>query len=175
MPFASLGSRRVEADFSAGSLTTDAGALLLREADRRLGFLDALDRAIPDPRHPERITHPQRSLLAQRIFGIALGYEDRNDHSTLRDDPLWQVLAEYPPDPEQPLARAPTLCRLENRVGRRALFEMSRALVEQFITSYVRPPECLVLDFDATDDPIHGHQEGRFFHGSYDRSCFLPL
>jgi hypothetical protein len=175
LSFSSLDRRRVEADFSAGSLTTDAGALLLREVDRRLGLLDALDRAIPDPRNVELITHPQRALLAQRIFGIALGYEDLNDHSTLRDDPLWQLLAEYQPGPERPLASAPTLCRLENRVDRRALFNIARALVEQFISSFPEPPESLVLDFDATDDPVHGHQEGRFFHGYYDNYCFLPL
>jgi hypothetical protein len=165
----------VEADFSAGCLTTDAGALLLREADRRLGLLDALDQAIPDPRNPDLITHTQRSLLAQRVFGLACGYEDLNDHQGLRHDPLWQALAERAPDPETPLASAPTLCRLENRVDRRALFEMSRVLVEQFIASFTEPPECLVLDFDATDVPIHGHQEGRFFHGYYDHHCFLPL
>ncbi|MFO0881578.1 MAG: IS1380 family transposase [Gemmataceae bacterium] len=175
LSFSTLGSRKVEADFSAGSLTTDAGALLLREADRRLGLLDALDRAIPDPRHPEWITHPQRARLAQRVFGIACGYEDLNDHQQLREDPLWQVLAEYSPDPKQPLASPPTLCRLENRVHRRALFEMSRVLVEQFIASHEEPPECLVLDFDCTDAPIHGHQEGRFFHGYYDHYCYLPL
>jgi hypothetical protein len=173
--FASLGSRRVEADFNAGALTTDAGALLLREADRRLGLLDALDRALPDPRNPDLITHPQRALLAQRVFGIACGYEDLNDHQHLRDDPLWQALAECSPDPQQPLASPPTLCRLENRAHRRALFEMSRVLVEQFVASFAEPPECLVLDFDATDDPVHGHQEGRFFHGYYDQYCFLPL
>ena len=175
LPFSSLGPRRVEADFSGGSLTTDAGALLLREADRRLGLLDALDRAIPDPRNPELLTHPQRALLAQRVYGIALGYEDLNDHSTLREDPLWQALAEYAPDPEQPLASPPTLCRLENRAHRRSLFAMARVLVEQFIASFPEPPECLVLDFDATDDAVHGRQEGRFFHGYYDHYCFLPL
>jgi hypothetical protein len=175
LSFSSLGSRRIEADFSGGSLTSDAGALLLREADKRIGLLDALDQAIPDPRHPELITHSQRSLLAQRIFGIALGYEDLNDHSSLRDDPLWQALAERAPDPEKPLASAPTLCRLENRVPRRALFEMSRVLVEQFINSFEEPPECLVLDLDATDDPVHGEQEDRFFHGYYGGYCFLPL
>lgn len=173
--FATLGSRRLEADFAGGDLTSDAGALLLREADRRLGLLDALDRAIPDPRHPELITHPQRALLTQRIFGIALGYEDLNDHTTLRQDPLWQVLADYPPDAEQPLASPATLCRLENRARRRSLVAVAEVLVEQFIASFAQPPECLVLDFDATDDPIHGHQEGRFFHGYYDNYCFLPL
>jgi len=175
LPFATLGPRRLEADFSGGALTTDAGALLLREADKRLGLLDALDRCLPDPRDPDLITHPQRALLAQRVFGIACGYEDLNDHQALRHDPLWQALAEYDPDPDQPLASAPTLCRLENRAGRAALVRMARALVEQFIASHDRPPGCLILDFDATDDPVHGRQEGRFFHGYYDAYCFLPL
>jgi Transposase DDE domain group 1 len=175
LSFSSLGSRRLEADFSGGSLSTDAGALLLREADKRLGLLDALDAAIPDPRHPELITHSQRCLLAQRTFGIATGYEDLNDHARLRHDPFWQALADCAPDPEQPLASASTLCRLENRAQRKSLFAMAAVLVETFIASFSQPPECLVLDFDATDDPVHGHQEGRFFHGYYDHHCFLPL
>jgi hypothetical protein len=175
LPFSSLASRRLEADFSGGSLTTDAGALLLREADQRLGLLDALDQAIPDPRNPQLVSHSQRSPLARRVFGIACGYEDLNDHTHLRHDPLWQALAERAPEPKQPLASASTLCRLENRVRRRTLFEMSRVFVEQFIDSFDEPPECLVLDADATDDPVHGHQEGRFFHGYYDGYCFLPL
>ena len=130
LAFSALGPRRVEADFSAGCLTTDAGALLLREADRRLGLLGALDAAIPDPRHPDLILHTQRSLLAQRVFGLACGYEDLNDHSGLRHDPLWQALAERAPDPDQPLASAPTLCRLENRVPRpvRAVARAGRAV-----------------------------------------------
>src|SRR5579884_2611315 len=109
LSFANLGSRRVEADFSGGDLTTDAGVLLLREADRRLGLIDGLDAVLPDPRHPFFITHPQRALLAQRIFGLACGYEDLNDHAALRHDPLWQAVAEYDPAAEQPLASAPTL------------------------------------------------------------------
>ena len=175
LTFASLGRRPVAADFSGGDLTTDAGALLLREADRRLGLLDALDRAIPDPRHPAFITHPQRALLAQRVLGIACGYEDLNDHDGLRHDPLWQVLAEYDPAAEQPLASSPTLCRLENRPDRATLVRLAEVLLEQFIASHESPPECLVLDFDATDDPVHGRQQGRFFHGYYDGYCFLPL
>jgi hypothetical protein len=175
LAFTGLGSRRLEADFSAGTLTTDAGALLLREADLRLGLLDAFDAAIPDPRHPEFMVHSQRSLLAQRIFGIACGYEDLNDHSSLRHDPLWQTLAQRDPNPETPLASAPTLCRLENRINRRTLVELSRVLVEQFIAAHPTPPEFLILDFDATDVPVHGHQQRRFFHGYYDHHCFLPL
>jgi hypothetical protein len=175
LSFSTLGRRRLDADFSGGSITSDAGALLLREADQRLGLLDALDAAIPDPRHPDLITHSQRSLLAQRVLGIALGYEDLNDHASLRLDPLWQTLADRTPDPEQPLASAPTLCRLENRVHRPALLALAGVLVEQFVASFAEPPESLVLDFDATDAPLHGHQGGRFFHGYYDGYCYLPL
>jgi Transposase DDE domain group 1 len=175
LTFSSLDRRRVEADFSGGTLTTDAGALLLREADRRLGLLDALDHAVADPRDPARTEHSQRSLLCQRVYGLALGYEDLNDHQTLRTDPLWQTLAERDPDPEQPLASAPTLCRLENRVGRAELWRLAAVLVEQFLASFTSPPASLVLDFDATDDPLHGQQEGRFFHGYYGGYCYLPL
>ena len=178
--FASLNRRNLVADFAGGAITSDAGALLLREADRQLGLLDAIDRAIPDPRHPDLIVHPQRALLAQRIFAIACGYEDLNDHQQLRDDPLWQAATDHPGLDDAPqLASPPTLCRLENRISRRTLFDLSAVLVEMFIKSHrlaqAAPPEELVLDFDATDDVVHGHQENRFFHGYYDNYCFLPL
>ena len=176
LPFSSGKRRTLQADFSGGVLTSDAGVLLLREADRCLGLLDALDRAVPDPRDPDLIAHPQRCLLAQRIFGSACGYEDLNDHQRLRDDPLWQTAVDHPgPDDAPQLASAPTLCRLENRVRRADLMKMAAALVECFIASHATPPEELVLDFDATDDPVHGRQENRFFHGYYDGYCFLPL
>lgn len=168
--------RKLVAEFSGGSISSDAGLLLLREADRQIGLLDALNAAIPDPRHPLFITHPQRTLLAQRVFGIACGYEDLNDHQHLRDDPLWQACTDHPgPDDEPTLASPPTLCRLENRIDRATLVRLSRVLVEQFIASFDQPPDHLTFDFDATDDPVHGHQENRFFHGYYDGYCFLPL
>jgi len=180
VPFASLNRRNLVADFAGGNITSDAGALLLRQVDRQLGLIDALDRVIPDPRNPDLILHPQRTLLAQRIFAIACGYEDLNDHQQLRDDPLWQAVTDHPgPDDAPQLASPPTLCRLENRISRKTLFDLSAVLVEQFIKSYrlsnPTPPEELILDFDATDDPIHGHQENRYFHGYYDSYCFLPL
>jgi hypothetical protein len=175
LPFASIGPRAVVADFLGGRLTTDAGALLLRELDNRLGLFDAIDTALPDPRHPVFIVHPQRAMLAQRITAIALGYEDLNDHQDLRSDPVLQVVAGTSPDAESPLASPPTLCRLENRVDRQALIKFAEVLVDQFIASRLDPPEHLILDFDATDDLIHGQQEGRFFHGYYDHHCFLPL
>jgi len=174
--FSSVSRKKIQADFNGGKLTSDAGTLLLREVDRRLGLMDQLNDCIPDPRNQALVIHQQRTLLAQRIFGIALGYEDLNDHQTLRDDPLFQTITERGLRDEQPLASPPTLCRLENRITRESLVRISRIFVEQFIASYGQtPPEELILDFDATDDRIHGDQVGRFFHGYYDHYCFLPL
>ena len=114
-------------------------------------------------------------MIAQRIVAIALGYEDLNDHQTLRADPALQLAAGRVPDEELTLASPPTLCRLENRIERKTLIRIAEVLVDQFIASHPQPPEHLILDFDATDDPVHGHQEGRFFHGYYDNYCYLPL
>jgi hypothetical protein len=175
LTFSSLGRQKIAADFDGGRLTTDAGALLLREVDRQLGLTRALADSIADPRDPAKITHDRRTLLAQRIFGIALGYEDLNDHETLRHDPLFAILAEQRPDSETPLGSPSTLCRFENAITRGSLFRMSEIFVDQFIASFRRPPKKLVLDFDPTDDRVHGKQEGRFFHGYYDAYCFLPL
>ena len=139
--FSSLGPKAVVADFRGGRLTTDAGALLLREAADRLGLFDALDAAIPDPRHPAFIVHDQKAMLAQRVIAIALGYEDLNDHQDLRADPALQVAAGVVPEPEPALASPPTLCRLENRVDRQALVRIAEALVDQFIAAHPEPPE----------------------------------
>ena len=175
LPFSSLGSHAVVADFHGGRLTSDAGILLLREVGQQLGLFDALDRAIPDPRWLPLVVHDQKTMLAQRIIAIAAGYEDLNDHQTLRADPALQLAVGKIPDNASKLASPPTLCRLENRIDRPALVRMAVALVEQFIASHLEAPDHLILDFDATDDPIHGHQEGRFFHGYYDNYCFMPL
>src|SRR6185437_11664023 len=110
-------------------------------------------------------------LLQQRVFGLCLGYEDLNDHTELRRDVLLQTAVER----DSPLASAPTLCRLENRASRAAAWALHEVMVERFIASFKQAPGELVLDFDATDDPVHGAQEGRFFHGYYDNYCFLPL
>jgi hypothetical protein len=143
--------------------------------DRRLKLFDRIDRIIPDPRDPELITHTQRTLIAQRIIAIACGWEDLNDHERLRIDPLMQIVTGRGVDDEQPLAGTATLCRLENRVSHATCVQLSKLLVEMFIESFDSPPQELVLDFDATDDPVHGQQEGRFFHGFHGGYCFLPL
>ena len=174
LSFTSVPRRDLVAEFSAGHIASDAGLLLLREADKQIGLSDALDAAISDPRDPDRIVHPQKTLLAQRVFALAAGYEDLNDHDRLRLDPLWRAAADHPiPDAE--LASSPTLCRLENRVTRADLWRLAKVLVDRFLDSFDTPPAELTLDVDATDSPIHGHQEKTFFHGYYDHHCFLPL
>jgi hypothetical protein len=174
--FSNLKNKKIQADFNGGSLTSDAGALLLREVDKRIGLIDAVNRCIPDPRNEFFIVHQQKTMLSQRIFGISLGYEDLNDHQSLRDDPLLQIVTERGVTKDDlPLASPPTLCRLENRIDRKSLADIAKVFVETFIASFTEPPEELVLDFDATDDPVHGNQEKRFFHGYYDNYCFLPL
>src|SRR5512143_120535 len=173
--FASLGSKAVVADFQGGRLTSDAGALLLREVANRTGLFEALNAAIPDPRNPVLIVHEQRTMLAQRVTAIALGYDDLNDHQTLRTDPALQTAAGTVPAEDQALASPPTLCRLENRLDRPTLVRGAEVLVDQFLAAHPTPPEHLMLDFDATDDPVHGHQEQRPFHGYYDHHCYLPL
>jgi hypothetical protein len=177
--FSSLGRKKIVADFQGGDLTSDGGLPLLREVDHKIGLVDAVNAAIFDPRNPSLLRHDQRTILAQRILAITAGYEDLNDHQTLRNDTLLQTLADRRLKAGQkegdPLASPPTLCRLENRITRKDLARMAEVFVEQFIASCPTPPEQLVLDFDATDDPVHGSQEGRFFHGYYDEYCFLPL
>jgi hypothetical protein len=169
-------------EFNAGAISSDGGMILLREVDRRLNLLDRVDRLIPDPRDPLHIEHDQRTLIAQRVLAIACGWEDLNDHTDLRNDLILQLATSRKAggsggdvDPDRPLASASTLCRLENRIDRQTCVRINQLLVELFIESHQIPPTEVVLDFDATDDPVHGKQEGRFFHGYYDEYCFLPL
>jgi hypothetical protein len=171
LTFPSFDRRKIEAAFTGGEVTSDGGILLLREADRRLGLTAALDAVLVDPRHPDYVTHRQVDLLRQRIYGLALGYEDLNDHDTLRHDVAWQTAVER----GEALASSPTLCRLEQRVDRKAAVAFHQVLIEKFIASFAAAPTELILDFDATDDRVHGNQEGRFYHGYYGDWCFLPL
>jgi Transposase DDE domain group 1 len=194
--FQNLGSRDVVACFDGGAITSDAGGLLLREIDDAFGFLDDFSRCFTDHRDPDLIEHSLSHLLRQRIFGLCLGYEDLNDHDRLRFDPLLAVLVgKTDPtgddrlraaDRGKPLAGKSTLNRLElTPVGadsdsryKKIVGHMDRLenfLIDAFLKQHPTPPQRLVLDLDATDDPIHGHQLGRFFHGYYDSYCFLPL
>lgn len=170
-----LGRRQVLARFDAGAIGTDGGVVLLREVATRLGLFDRLAELIPDPRDPAMIEHDQKTLLAQRILALACGWEDLNDHQQLRADPVYQLATGRGVDAQRPLASPPTLCRLENRIDAKTCMALNKLLVELYVESHPAPPAEVVLDFDATDDPVHGRQEGRFFHGYYDHYCFLPL
>jgi hypothetical protein len=169
--FPAVKKRQVTANFSGGEVTSDGGLVLLRQADRKLGLSQALARVLPDPRDPDRITHPLLTFVRQRLYGLCLGYEDLNDHDHLRLDMAWQTAAER----DQALASSPTLCRWENGADRRTGWLVQEILVEQFIRSFAQAPVELVLDLDSTDDRVHGQQEVRFFHGYYGDYCFLPL
>jgi len=171
LTFPSFDRRKIEANFAGGEVSSDGGVLLLREADRRLGLVAALDAVLHDPRDPLYVVHRQIDLLRQRIYGLAAGYEDLNDHDTLRRDLVFQTALGR----DTELASSPTLCRLEQRVDRQAAVAFHEVLIEKFIASFAEAPTELILDFDATDDRVHGNQEGRFFHGYYGNWCFLPL
>lgn len=175
MRFTRQGRRRVEADFAGGRLVSDGGLLAIREVDQQTRFTATLAGCLSDPRQPAKIQHEQSTMLAQRIHGIAAGYEDDNDHQTLREDPMLQLCAGVDPVQGTRLASPSTLSRLTNRITRRDCVAMQEVLVDRFIASHEQPLDELILDFDATDDPVHGQQEGRFFHGYYDRYCYLPL
>ena len=169
--FGRLGRRVVEGRFDGGSMTSDGGVMLLGQADRKLGLLDAAARCIPDPRNPLLVKHAVRDMLRQRVYGLALGWEDLIDHGSLREDVAMQTAIGV----GREVASAPTLCRLENWADKRTAWRLHQVLVDQFIASFKQAPQELVLDFDATDNPLHGQQEGRFFHGYYDCYCYLPL
>jgi len=184
-PFEAHFSRRVVAAFEGAEMTTDGGALLLRAVDRRIGLLRRVAGCFTDARDSERVEHSLPALLAQRLYALALGYEDLNDHEELRHDPLLAVLAGKR-EPEEPLAGKSTLNRLELAPSGSPFTEryhkiaysaeaLDALLVDIFLEAQVRPPRQVVLDLDVTDTPLHGEQEARFFHGYYGHYCYLPL
>jgi hypothetical protein len=185
LQFQAVGRRAVQARFDGGALTSDGGAVLLREVNRVTGILDRFASCFQDHRDPSRVTHSVAALVRQRIYGLALGYEDLNDHEQLRHDPLFAVLAEAE-ELTAPLAGKSTLNRLELSAGTIGAAERYKKIavdhaavdhlfVAAFVKAHPTPPAELVLDLDATDDPVHGRQEGRFFHGYYGQYCYLPL
>jgi len=197
LEFHALGRREVVGKFDGGNITSDAGGLLLRETEERTGIISGFARCFEDLRDPELIEHTVAELVAQRIYGLALGYEDLNDHDELRRDPLFAVLVgKEDPEGEKRLrardrgkatAGKSTLNRLELTPANPTVAELrykkiimkpeeiDRLFVDVFIQAHNEAPEEIILDVDATDDPLHGNQEGRFFHGYYMNYCYLPL
>jgi len=187
LEFSCVERRRVVAAFDGGTVSSDAGALLLGRTDAAIGLIDRLAGCFIDQRDPGLIEHTVRTLLGQRVFGMALGYEDLNDHERLRHDPVFGALLGKLSARRSdcaPLAGKSTLNRLElHPVETASRYHKIRPdsdaieslWVELFLDAHRHAPRAIVLDLDATDDPLHGHQEGRFFHGYYDGYCYLPL
>ena len=184
--FAPVERRSVVAAFDGGRITSDAGALLLGQADRVIGLTRRLAACFTDARQPDMIEHEVKALVMQRVVGIALGYEDLNDHDQLRHDPVMATLAGKLAGRRAncaPLAGKSTLNRLELSLPEPTRYKklaaspaaFERLFVDVFLDAHAAPPDQIILDLDATDDPLHGHQEGRFFHGYYDCHCYLPL
>jgi hypothetical protein len=169
--FKGVKGRKVEVIFSGQTITSDGGGILLRAADETIGLLSRVARSFSDSRRKASCDHSVENLLRQRVYALALGYEDLNDHGELRHDPALQTAVGRDVD----MASTPTLCRFENSVDAQSLWALSSVLVDVFVESHKKAPDEIILDFDSTDDEVHGHQEGRFFHGYYDHYCFLPL
>jgi hypothetical protein len=180
--FEACGRREIVARFDGGTISSDGGAFLLRQTDRRLNLLPRLAECFLDGRNQNLIEHSILEMLSQRVYGLALGYEDINDHEQLRKDPVFGILAGRD-ELDEPLAGKSTLNRMElgadaNHRYKKIAFEkeaIDELLVKVFIESYESAPDEIVLDVDTTDLPLHGKQEGRFFHGYYDNYCYLPL
>jgi hypothetical protein len=171
------------AEFNGGTISSDGGALLLRETDRKLKLIERFSQCFLDFRNPVFIEHRIEQLLAQRVYGLALGYEDLNDHEQLRHDPLLRVLSGKAEPDREALAGKSTLNRMELGDGTPDRYKkitfwrdaVDDLLVDLFLEAHTTAPEQIVLDIDTTDFAIHGEQEGRFYHGYYDHYCYLPL
>ena len=184
LSFQASGRREIVARFDGGQISSDGGGLLLREVERQTGILSQFAACFRDYRNPLFVEHSLDTLIGQRVMGLALGYEDLNDHDQLRHDPLIAMLLDKS-DPTRALAGKSTLNRLEltpegNGEGRykKIVYDgaaIDRFLVSAFVQAYPTPPKRIILDLDTTDDEIHGGQEGRFFHGYYGSYCYLPL
>lgn len=161
------------ATFDGGCLVSDAGLLLVREFDQRIRFTDSLARLFPDPRNPVILVHPQVELIRQRLYQILAGYEDCNDATVLRQDPLFKLIAGRPPD-THPLASQPTLSRLENRMSHHLLLDVVDHLVDVFVQTRPAPLREITLDVDPSEAPTYGNQQLTFFNGHYDSYMYFP-
>jgi len=165
--------RKVTLDFAGGNISSDGGLLLVSELDRKINLTSEVSKSLLpfDKRQKSKVKHKVIEMIRQRVYGIISGNEDLNDHDHLKDDELFQSIA----CKDKALATSSTLSRFENSAVRQSCVVISKVIVESFIKTFSSAPKELILDFDATDDEVHGNQEGRFFHGYYDHYCFLPL
>ncbi len=170
-----IGEKSVLINFNGGFLSSDAGALLLREVDEQIGLIRQIAEAIPDSRDARSMTHSITDMLIQRVAQIACGYEDGDDCDFLRHDPVFKMIAGRHPEMGEALCSQPTMSRFENSISRSVLYRLARVFGDIFIASYEKEPECIILDFDDTDDPVHGNQQLALFHNYDKTTCFMPL
>ena len=175
MELSPISGKKVIADFDGGQMSSDAGALLLKETEAQVGIIEAIKNALNDRRDQRYVEHPLSQLLKQRIFQIACGYEDANDADFLRDDPIFKMCAGNAPESGEALSSQPTISRFENAPSRTELYRIALAIVDNFIDSYDEEPRVIVLDFDDTEDIVNGHQQLALFNGYFDEYCFMPL
>ncbi len=168
-----LPRKRVVVENSAGRLSSDAGLLVVREFDERLGMTEAFAAVLDDPR--QEPTHALRTMVRQRVDGILASYEDQNDHDTLRHDPVFQLVCDRLPEDGAELASQPTLSRFEKGISVKALLRLRELFVEQFIEAFDEDPGRLTFDLDGFDDPAHGEQQLTLFHGYYGQKQSFPL
>ena len=169
--FQKITGKEIECSFTGGDISSDGGIVILSEADQKLQLSKQIASIYPDKRNNSKITHTCQKLIQQRLYGIALGYEDLNDHDTLRNCALFQTSL----DSTTSLGSSSTLCRLENVADREFIFKSHKLMLELFMKSYKTPPREIILDFDATEDEVHGNQENKYYNGYYRHDCFLPL
>ena len=167
--------KKVEIDFNGGNVTSDAGVLLLSEVEHQTGLIDSLADCIEDSRRSYSVEHSIKDLFAQRVYQIACGYEDANDSNSLRKDPVLKMALDRFPVEGDDLATQPTISRLENQVTEKELDKMKDVFIQEFIASYDKAPELIVLEFDDTNHTVHGHQQESLFNGYYGEYCFMPL
>ncbi len=170
-----INGKAAELDFTGEKISSDGGALLLKETENQIGIISSIASAITDRRDQRYILHDVRSLLAQRVFQIACGYEDANDCDSLKDDAVFKICAGKLPSSERDLASQPTMCRLENAASRSDLYKIAEAIALAFINSYEKEPEVIVIDCDDTNCDVHGGQQLSIFNSYYGGYCFMPL
>ena len=173
--FKDISGKKIEVDFDGGEVSSDAGLLFLRETEAKHGIIRRMANVLRDRRHKSYITHDLLELFSQRVFQIASGYEDANDSNDLRKDPIIKIACAKLPLSDEELGSQPTMCRFENAPSRTDLYRLGEALVDLFIDSYKKAPKGIILDFDDTDDEIHGHQQLRLFNAFHDMYCYMPM
>jgi hypothetical protein len=173
--FKDISGKKIEVDFDGGEVSSDAGLLFLRETEAKHGIIRRMANVLRDRRHKSYVIHDLLELFSQRVFQIASGYEDANDSNDLRKDPIIKIACAKLPLSDEELGSQPTMCRFENAPSRTDLYRLGEALVDLFIDSYKKAPRGIILDFDDTDDEIHGHQQLRLFNAFHDMYCYMPM